>query len=152
MERFRGGLVFEAHSFLYNSTLGSRVIKKNTGWELTDGPWSQSSAVETSQGRLHASYVVEIRTHPRSCEWEKPNDPLESWGTPNDPLEFQRVIWLFPLAIARVSKMKATMELFCMERGLNQKLSGNVVYYTNFLILLVKNMLCSQLHCQKILI
>ena len=26
--RFRGGLVFKAHRFLYHSTLGSRVIKK----------------------------------------------------------------------------------------------------------------------------
>ena len=27
-KRFRGGLVFKAHRFLYHSTLGSRVIKK----------------------------------------------------------------------------------------------------------------------------
>jgi hypothetical protein len=30
-----------------------------------------------------------------------------------------------------------------MERELNQNLSGNEVYHTNSLILLVKNMLCS---------
>ena len=28
VKRFRGGLVFNAHRLLYNSTLGSRVIKK----------------------------------------------------------------------------------------------------------------------------
>ena len=28
MKRFRGGLVFKAHRFVYHSTLGSRVIKK----------------------------------------------------------------------------------------------------------------------------
>ena len=28
MKRFRGGLVFKAHRWLYHSTLGSRVIKK----------------------------------------------------------------------------------------------------------------------------
>ena len=28
VERFRGGLVFKAHRLLYNSTLGSRVMKK----------------------------------------------------------------------------------------------------------------------------
>jgi len=28
VERFRGGLVFEAHRLLYKSTLGSRVTKK----------------------------------------------------------------------------------------------------------------------------
>jgi len=28
MKRFRGGLVFKAHRWLYQSTLGSRVIKK----------------------------------------------------------------------------------------------------------------------------
>ena len=27
-KRFRGGLVFKAHSLVYHSTLGSRVIKK----------------------------------------------------------------------------------------------------------------------------
>ena len=27
-KRFRGGLVFKAHRWLYHSTLGSRVIKK----------------------------------------------------------------------------------------------------------------------------
>ena len=29
------------------------------------------------------------------------------------------------------------------------KLSGNEVYYTNYLILLVESMLCSKLHCQQ---
>ena len=29
------------------------------------------------------------------------------------------------------------------------KTSGNEVYYTNYLILLIKMMLCSKLHCQK---
>ena len=28
MQRFRGGLVFKAHSLLYHSTLGLRVIQK----------------------------------------------------------------------------------------------------------------------------
>ena len=36
-----------------------------------------------------------------------------------------------------------------MERELNRNLSDNEVYYTNSSILLVKNMLCSKLHCQK---
>jgi len=36
-----------------------------------------------------------------------------------------------------------------MKRELNLNLSGNEVYYTNSLILLVKNMLCSKLHYQK---
>ena len=36
-----------------------------------------------------------------------------------------------------------------MKRQLNQNLSGNEVYSTNSLILLVKNMLCSRLHGQK---
>ena len=38
---------------------------------------------------------------------------------------------------------------FYLERESNQKLSGNEVYYTNSLILLVENVLCSKLHCQK---
>ena len=36
-----------------------------------------------------------------------------------------------------------------MKRESNQHLSGNAVYYTNSFILLVKNMLCGQLHYQK---
>ena len=36
-----------------------------------------------------------------------------------------------------------------MKRDLNSNLSGNQVYYTNSLLLLVKNMLCSKLYRQK---
>ena len=32
---------------------------------------------------------------------------------------------------------------------LNQSLSGSEVYFTHSVILLVKNLLCSKLHCQK---
>ena len=35
MEQFRGGLVFKAHTLLFHSTLGSRVIKKE---KKTDPP------------------------------------------------------------------------------------------------------------------
>jgi hypothetical protein len=38
-----------------------------------------------------------------------------------------------------------------IEKCFNLKLSGNEVYYTNSLILVVKIMLCSKLHCQKVL-
>ena len=40
-------------------------------------------------------------------------------------------------------------EGFYMKREVNQNVSGDEVYYTNSLISLVKNMLCSRLHCQK---
>ena len=33
----------------------------------------------------------------------------------------------------------------------NLKLSGNEVYCTNFKVLIVKIMLCGELHCQKVL-
>ena len=36
------------------------------------------------------------------------------------------------------------------EKSFNLKLSSTEVYYTIFLILLVKNMLCSKLHCQNV--
>ena len=36
-----------------------------------------------------------------------------------------------------------------MKRESNSNLSGNELYYTNCSILLVKNMLCRELHCQK---
>ena len=39
-----------------------------------------------------------------------------------------------------------------MKTELNQSLSNNEVYYTNSLMSLVKHMLCSKLHCQKVLI
>ena len=37
------------------------------------------------------------------------------------------------------------------EKLFNFKISGNEVYYTNLLSLLIKMMLCSKLHCQKFL-
>jgi len=37
------------------------------------------------------------------------------------------------------------------EKGLKLKRSGNEGYYMNSFILLVKNMLCNKLHCQKVL-
>jgi len=37
VKRFRGGLVFKAHSWLYHSTLGSRVIKKKNLAHGADG-------------------------------------------------------------------------------------------------------------------
>ena len=36
-----------------------------------------------------------------------------------------------------------------MKRDINKNLPGNEVYYTNALILLIKIMMCSKLHCQK---
>ena len=41
--------------------------------------------------------------------------------------------------------------LILYEMCFNLKLSGNEVYYIIFKILLVKIMLCSKLHCQKVL-
>ena len=35
------------------------------------------------------------------------------------------------------------------KRKLNSNLCGNEIYYTNYLIPLVKNILCGELHCQK---
>ena len=44
---------------------------------------------------------------------------------------------------------KAVRRALCLRSVCNSHLSGNEVYYTNHLILLVKNMLCSEHHCQK---
>ena len=38
MQRFRGGLAFEAHRLLYHSTLGLRVIKKKKKHVLVGRP------------------------------------------------------------------------------------------------------------------
>jgi len=48
--------------------------------------------------------------------------------------------------------LQKTLPLVSCENALKSKLSGHEVYCTNYLILLVKNMLCSKLHCQKVLI
>ena len=42
-----------------------------------------------------------------------------------------------------------TCQRILYEKEIKSKLSGNEGYYTNSSILLVKNMLCSKLHCQK---
>jgi len=47
VKRFRGGLVFEVHRFLYHSTLGLRVIKKK----------KKSNACNTQRVRAVGSYV-----------------------------------------------------------------------------------------------
>jgi len=39
MKRFRGGLVFKAHRWLYHSTLGSRVIKKQKKRRSSQGAY-----------------------------------------------------------------------------------------------------------------
>ena len=40
-------------------------------------------------------------------------------------------------------------ELILYEKSFNLKTSGNEVYYTNSLILLIKMMLCGKIHGQK---
>ena len=42
-------------------------------------------------------------------------------------------------------------EVILSGKSFNLKLSGNEVYCTNALLLLKKIMLCSELHCQKVL-
>ena len=46
---------------------------------------------------------------------------------------------------AKVAALRARSYI---ERELNSNLSGNEDHYTDTLILLVNNMLCSKLHCQ----
>jgi len=43
-------------------------------------------------------------------------------------------------------------ESILCEKGFKLKLSGNEVFYTNSLILLVDNMLCGKVHFEKVLI
>jgi hypothetical protein len=44
MKRFRGGLVFKAHTLVYHSTLGSGVIKKKKNPETPPTPENRMSA------------------------------------------------------------------------------------------------------------
>ena len=57
MKRFRGGLVCKAHRFLYHSTLGSRVIKKNK----TPG---EQNLGERSEKRIVGGLAVSVDVHP----------------------------------------------------------------------------------------
>jgi len=57
VKRFRGGLVFKAHRFLYYSTLGSRVIKKKKEYRdcVLDARASQPSLVRGLRFTVYGS-------------------------------------------------------------------------------------------------
>jgi hypothetical protein len=55
VERFRGGLVFEAHRLLYHSTLGSRVIKKKKKKRKTKKTKKDQEELSTSLQDLRAA-------------------------------------------------------------------------------------------------
>jgi len=50
VQRFRGGLVFKAHSLLYHSTLGLRVIKKKKKKTWVDAAKRKRRGDETPSG------------------------------------------------------------------------------------------------------
>ena len=49
----------------------------------------------------------------------------------------------------QVSRTETTCERSYMEKEWNQNLAGNEAHYTSSMKCLVKNMLYSELHCQK---
>ena len=51
---------------------------------------------------------------------------------------------------AIASGIAATLQVILHEKGIKLKLSGDEVYHTNTSALLVMNMLCSKLLCQKV--
>jgi len=55
VQRFRGGLVFEAHRLLYHSTLGWRVIKQKKKALL---PWWLAHAAQSS--RSASLYLLKV--------------------------------------------------------------------------------------------
>ena len=57
--------------------------------------------------------------------------------------------WLCSTNLSTLERQQVRLTKFCMERELNQNLSGNEIYYTNLLLSLVKNMPCVKLYCQK---
>ena len=57
-----------------------------------------------------------------------------------------------PFEHLRVFPLRSEAGSSYRKRELNLNLSGKEIYYMNDSILLVKNMLCSKLHCQKVLI
>ena len=69
-----------------------------------------------------------------------------------DPPKRGSVSWGIKLVILRdvSSKLASKPDVRILyEKGIELKLPGNEIYYTNALILLVKNMLCCKHHCQK---
>ena len=52
-KRFRGGLVFKAHRWLYHSTLGSREIKKRRREEGPKESQRREAALEATQGQMN---------------------------------------------------------------------------------------------------
>jgi len=82
VKRFRGGLVFKAHRWLYHSTLGSRVIKKKKKSLVVEG---RGLGVGETPQLGHRTYVLEgtQAEFPRGLETINPN--------PN-PLNFQPIL------------------------------------------------------------
>jgi len=60
LERFRGGLVFKAHRWLYHSTLGSRVIKKKKRRYLEHVRLRGEDIFELARGRIEVVVEGEV--------------------------------------------------------------------------------------------
>ena len=96
MTRFRGGLIFEAHIFLYHSTLGSRVIKRREeSLEHSLNPHARSRRrfsrhLHTRPGRLiprlHSTLKSYYRANLRVWKHAKRHRPLSHFVDLCDPL------------------------------------------------------------------
>ena len=101
------------------------------------------------------------RTMPRAPRWPQggfsssyERGTPASQATPPDPERPARKPGPARPCLQRLSTDPASsvaLNATLYEKGIALKLSGNEDYYTNSLRLLVKNTLCSQLHCQKVL-
>jgi len=62
VKRFRGGLVFKAHSLLYHSTLGLRVIKKKKSDGVIRGPRVDGLAGTQPKAGYNAYRMCPVQT------------------------------------------------------------------------------------------
>ena len=158
MQRFRGGLAFKAHRRLYHSTLGFGVIKKR---RRAINPFQK---IRSSLFVCCVVLAAKIFPIVSPCVLHR-SGSRESVQRVSHRRHSRTALFLLQLTSAKYFSsslfvhciVPAAMNRFntfpiIYEKVIKLKLSGNEVYYTKSLILLVTNMLCSKLHCQKVFI
>jgi len=78
VERFRGGLVFKAHRFMYHSTLGSRVIKKKKKVWWYQGLRGRRTAPKTPPSRDSQCTCFRVWGH--GCGVQGQGSGFKFWG------------------------------------------------------------------------
>ena len=100
VKRFRGGLVFKVHRFLYHSTLGLRVIKKKKKKSGARECFHEPRPGESGTGTATASGCTSIRgvnaslRHASLCRCFGHRTPPHLWQTARPPPLLQQLFAL----------------------------------------------------------